>query len=374
MRDLLPWVSGGVLAGAAVLAAGCANPGQPRPPSLGLPQIVADLAAERVGDKVHLHWTTPAVTTDNLPVKAGMSAVLCRQVASGPGVRASCGGIRTVPVSPGATLYADALPASLTSGSAGLLAYRVELLNAAGRGAGRSAEADTASGAAPVSVGGFGAAAVRGGVRLTWTPGPGQADAIEVDRVDTAPVPAWKPGKSAPPLGRGERTPAEVHLSAKAAAEPDRGGAVDRSARKGATYRYMAERVSRLEVAGHAVEMRSEPSAPVTVTVLDTFPPEPPVGLASAAAGAETPAIDLSWQPGAEPDLAGYNVYRREMDAKRPGAGEWVRLNASPVPIPGFRDVTARPGGRYGYRVTAVDGDGNESAPGTEVQGSPGTR
>ena len=47
-------------------AAGCASPGPPQPPSLNLPEVVKDLTAERVGDVVQLHWTTPDMTTDRL--------------------------------------------------------------------------------------------------------------------------------------------------------------------------------------------------------------------------------------------------------------------------------------------------------------------
>ncbi|HEY1965698.1 MAG TPA: hypothetical protein VGG59_12240, partial [Acidobacteriaceae bacterium] len=51
----------GLAAAAAALViawtAGCASPGQPRPPSLNLPEVVKDLTAQRVGDVVELRWT-----------------------------------------------------------------------------------------------------------------------------------------------------------------------------------------------------------------------------------------------------------------------------------------------------------------------------
>ena len=88
-----------------------------------------------------------------------------------------------------------------------------------------------------------------------------------------------------------------------------------------------------------------------------------------AAGGGETPTIDLSWRPGAEADLAGYNVYRRDLPA-----GEWRRLNAAPIAVPAFTDRTVSSGDTFVYRVTAVDSRGNESAPGGEVQGTAATR
>src|SRR5277367_6498851 len=73
-------------AAAAVLAisgaAGCASPGPPQPPSLKLPEMVKDLTAQRVGDVVRLHWTTPSTTTDNIDIKGPMTADVCRMAVS----------------------------------------------------------------------------------------------------------------------------------------------------------------------------------------------------------------------------------------------------------------------------------------------------
>src|SRR6202453_2038290 len=60
------------------LTLSCASPGPPRPPSLRLPLVVKDLTAERVGDEVHLQWTTPEKTTDKLPIKGALTAEICR--------------------------------------------------------------------------------------------------------------------------------------------------------------------------------------------------------------------------------------------------------------------------------------------------------
>ena len=42
----------------------------PRPPSLDLPETVKDLTAQRIGDDVHLHWTTPTRPPTASPSKA----------------------------------------------------------------------------------------------------------------------------------------------------------------------------------------------------------------------------------------------------------------------------------------------------------------
>ena len=150
----------------------------------------------------------------------------------------------------------------------------------------------------------------------------------------------------------------------------DAGGTVDRTAQKGESYRYTARRLREISLQGHKLELRSDLSTPVTVTMLDTFPPGVPTGLEAVPGGA-TPSdrsIDLSWTPDIDPDLAGYSVYRQEVTSAGQVAGTATRLNTTPIVGPAYRDQTAVPGHRYAYRVTAVDASGNESAPSADVQ------
>jgi fibronectin type 3 domain-containing protein len=104
----------------------------------------------------------------------------------------------------------------------------------------------------------------------------------------------------------------------------------------------------------------------------DTFPPHAPSGLEAVPGGvtAADRSIDLSWTPDTDADLAGYFVYRQEVDEKGVVASTATRLNLTPVAGPAYRDQTAMAGHRYAYRVTAVDTAGNESAPSAEVQES----
>jgi fibronectin type 3 domain-containing protein len=71
--------------------------------------------------------------------------------------------------------------------------------------------------------------------------------------------------------------------------------------------------------------------------------------------------VDVSWSPSSEPDLALYRVYRAS-------EGPPERLAELPAGETRHRDQTAAAGVPYIYTVTAVDKDGNESAP------SPGAR
>ncbi len=115
-------------------------------------------------------------------------------------------------------------------------------------------------------------------------------------------------------------------------------------------------------MAGKSIDIAGPSSAEILVDTKDVFPPVAPAGLAAVAAPDEG-AIDLSWAPNTETDLAGYAVYRSE-----PG-GEPARISPAGKPIdsPAFRDTTARPGRQYIYSVTAIDRNGNESPRSTQV-------
>jgi hypothetical protein len=373
-------------------AIGCASPGLPRPPSLNLPEVVKDLTAERVGDVVQLHWTTPSETTDHLDVKGPMTAEVCRITVSP--TPSTCIPITHLPVQPGPTQASEALPPVLSADPPALLAYRVQILNTHGRSAGPSPEAFAASGIAPPPVEQLRASPTRDGAMLEWQ----QKDTtamVELDRLPIGPngvviepppakaahkSPAkltskkqpdkpQKPAASPKPLNATPSTPTEIKLRTPAQLA-DAGGTIDHTAHMGDSYRYTARRVRSVTLAGHTLELRSIASPPVNVTMQNVFPPHTPSGLEAVPGGATASdrSIDLSWTPNTDHDLAGYFVYRQEIDSKGVAAGTAARLNATPVVGPAYRDQTAMAGHRYAYHVTAVDTAGNESAPGEAVQ------
>jgi hypothetical protein len=376
------------------IAIGCASPGLPRPPSLNLPEPVKDLTAERTGDVVQLHWTTPSETTDHLDVKGPMTAEVCRITVSAAPPTSACVPITHLPVQPGPTQASEALPPTLTADPPTLLAYRVQILNTHNRSAGPSPEAFAASGIAPPPVEQLRATPTRDGATLEWQQKDTPA-VVELDRLPIGPdgtviepspskptskspnklttkKPTDKPQKPAAtpkPLNTTPATATEIKLRTPAQL-PDAGGTIDRTAQMGDSYRYTARRVRSVTLSGHLVELRSFPSPAVTVTMRNTFPPRPPTGLEAVPGGATASdrSIDLSWTPNTDHDLAGYIVYRQEIDSKGVAAGTAARLNATPVVGPAYRDQTAMAGRRYAYRVTAVDTAGNESAPSDAVQ------
>jgi len=96
----------------------------------------------------------------------------------------------------------------------------------------------------------------------------------------------------------------------------------------------------------------------------DHTPPAPP------AAPVATPApatVSLAWAYGAEPDLAGYEVFRSPT-----AGGPYAKITSSLLDRPVFTDRSAPPGVPSFYVVRAVDSSGNESDPSPEVSAAPG--
>ena len=348
----------------AVLAAflsGCASPGPARPPSLHLPRPATGLTALRTGDDVVLHWATPDKTTDGLRVSSALTAEICRELPRA--VAHACTPVKRLTVHPGPTEASETLPRALATGPATLLIYRVRLLNPNGHSAGLSSPAFTAAGAAPPPIEHLRATPVREGAMVEWQPRP-TPSIVELDRTL---LQALAPRKTSTrqPLQLTTSTPAEIHLRA-GNPSTDPGGTIDPTVQRGETYRYTAQRVRTVTLNGHSLELRSAPSSAITITMRDTFPPKAPTGLAAIPG---TGAIDLSWEPGTEPDLAGYIVYRSSAGAT---TGSPTRLTPTPIQTPAFSDHTAQPGQTYSYRITAIDTSGNESPTSTEVQETPG--
>jgi hypothetical protein len=326
-----------------------------------------------VGAAVRLNWTTPTQTTDKLAVKGTVTAEICRDVVSGAvREKAPCSAVGRMQVTPGASDATDVLPAELLAGPPKLLAYRVQLINDAGRTAGPSAAVLAVSGPGVAPMEGFAGEATKAGVELRWQP-VANAGLVELDRtlLDAArPKPA---GGSAMAAFSGEgKQAAEVRLRAGDGGS-DAGGMIDRTVEIGHEYRYTAQRVVRVEAGGKTLEERSVPSAALQFAVRDVFPPDVPKGLVAApgtvggvGSEAAAPTIELSWDPDMDPEieprLAGYRVYRRDE-----GSAEWQRVGPDLVTEAAYRDAKVTAGRRYSYRVTAVSTAGNESGPSGEA-------
>jgi hypothetical protein len=229
--------------------------------------------------------------------------------------------------------------------------------------------------------------ATKAGIVLEWKAAAGEADTIELDRTILQPATAntavtTTSTSTAASAGSthkidfpdSTKEPLETRFRTGAAGSSavDAGGTVDRTAQIDYTYRYTAQRVRSVELGGQRLEVRSSPSAEVTVVMKDVFPPETPVGLvavpgfvSAANDSTQKPTIDLSWEPDMEPHVAGYRVYRRDLDGE--AASVWQRLDSELVPVAAYRDLSVMAGRRYAYQVTAVSDAGNESTRSDEV-------
>jgi hypothetical protein len=361
-RKIMHGVVLGSVLGVALPTSGCANPGPPRPPSLRLPQPVHDLTAERIGDHVELHFTAPSRTTDKLPLRGSfVTGAICRGLehlscaASSPKTNVA---LNSKSSSHELTTWEDKLSPDLATGEPRLLAYRVEFFNADGKSAGKSDAAYTVAGAAPQPVDSLQAHGSRLGVILNWAAAPMGDDSVVIKREDRRPAK--------------ETTPKDKSVWLAANASGNATSTLDTSALPNIPYRYTVVRRRIVRLGGRSIELRSDAATAPVFTLHEVYAPPVPTDVTAAgfsedrgAGQAAKFAVDLIWQPvdeaGLITKLAGYNVYREQMDAASKPNGQPTRLNTASVPQPSFRDDTASASVRYRYSVSAVDIKGNES-------------
>jgi hypothetical protein len=305
----------------------------------------------------------PTSTTDRVLLKNSVPAEICRAVASAP-----CSAIATIMAAPGKPAsYTDTLSTDLTQGSPRLLAYRIALRNHAQKSAGPSNAAYTAAGAAPAALTGLTAQSRRDGVLLSWHPAtePESQIVFRIERVlesQAAPATtaaAKSPLAPAPP-------PPKQNLAVSERGGNDPGNALDTDAQLDQRYQYRVERVAALTLAGQAVEVQGEPSETIEISTADVFPPDVPHGLV-AVADVDGGAVDLSWSPQPDRDLAGYYVYRRDLGRALGSSLSAQRISATVVLSPAFHDAGVQPGHGYAYSISAIDQHKNESARTAEV-------
>jgi hypothetical protein len=99
--------------------------------------------------------------------------------------------------------------------------------------------------------------------------------------------------------------------------------------------------------------LESENSEKISVTVIDTIPPEEPKDLIIIAG---EDRITLTWEKVEDNDLKGYKVWRRIK-----GEEKFILLTSKPIKENIFNDFSAGIGIEYEYCVSACDNEDNES-------------
>ncbi len=346
---------------------GCAAQGPPHPPRVQVPERVSDLAVHQIGASLELSFTPPARATDGEGLTKPVEVDIFRELTPPGAVRSPAP--RTEPSSPapapapdapwvtlGASdltrltrgekvVYADRLsqqqfPTSL--GSA--FAYRVRTLTRGFRGRAILSEISNAAAATLLDVSGplqnLKVVTTEKAVSLSW-----EAPARTLTGAPVAHLAGYR-------VYRSEQPKLE---SFNAVGESKGVTFLDSHFEFGRTYGYKARAVFKQG----AQEAEGEDGQSYELTPRDIFPPGTPQGLTALYT---VGAVELIWNANLEPDLAGYNVYRREEGKPL------QRMNKELVRTPIYRDSAIEAQRHYFYQVTAVDLNGNESRPSAEAR------
>jgi hypothetical protein len=374
----------GVFACACVLiAGGCASPGEPTERKPPVPQAVADLAAEQVGNSVSLTFTVPQETVDRRPVDQPLAVEIFRDfqpasasstgrnTANAPPIPAPTTLLATIPsamasnyVMQGRFHYTDEIRSEDFSQHPNSVAvYAVRTRASAKKESSASNAASVRIYPLPDPIDDLKAEVTHSGIELSWTPptktpvgSAPQVVAYHIHRAATQPTAATQ---TTNPQAAGT-APAVALRKIGEAQSPS---FLDPQIQFGNTYIYSVRSV--VQIDGRQVE--SGDSNQPTVLARAIFPPAAPQGLVVVyvpVQGGEPVHVELSWSISPETDLAGYNVYRSE----QPGL-QGTRLNPDLLLTPAFRDMNTAPGRAYFYTVTAVDRSGNESPASATVSG-----
>jgi len=334
-----------------LLCAGCGTPGAPQPPSLNLATPVADLKAVRAANRLTLTWTIPSETTDGAKFRHRGQTKICRVIDQATIGSCSAIGALDTPANVKTASFASDLPSSASAPS-DYATYAVEVDNSNGRNAGLSNQIQVPT--ANVS-------SLNGSPLIRLSP-----DAILVSANIT---PHATIIEQVLELRRKEKgTPAPEAVAARRVLDlPEADGPASIELRDDTftwekTYEYRVAIVASPKVPnGQTFGFDAADSAPQTLVAHDVFPPAVPTGVQAVFSGqspGQEPAIDVTWNPNAESDLAGYFVYRRRQNEAAESA---VKLNTLPITAPAYHDGGVEAGNTYLYAVSAIDERGNQS-------------
>jgi hypothetical protein len=324
-----------------IFSFGCGYVGPVRPPSLHLAQRVPDLGAAERGSKLEYAFTLPRTTTDGESIHRFDSIDLAVGVRPEP-----FDFTRWSDQAKHYQIQAPEPPPKMKGDDENDKPLRVD----------SSIPVDTWAGK-DVAIGVR--TAIRGTRYSQWS------NIVRLDVVE--PLPRPEVSAASDPKGvkltwNEPRAGLQYHIRRRSSANAqslDVGTSempefVDAGAQYGTEYSYTVTAIA----AGEHKDAASEPSAPVSITPKDTFPPTVPSGVAALA----TPnSIEVSWERSPESDTKGYYVYRSI-------AGQSFERIGNLVALPTYSDKDVQTGKQYQYQVSAVDERNNESARSSPVE------
>jgi fibronectin type III domain protein len=335
----------------------CGAQGPPHPPRIEQPEKIKDLAVAQVGRKLEISFTAPTLATDGERLSKPIAVQIFRSVtpagqkpAEAPPalkpwvVLPSHDLTRYTQTQTGKVEYAEPLSDQEFPQSVGsTFTFAVRALTRGFRGHPVESEFSNMTQVAVLDVSGppenLEARTTEKAVELSWSR-PGQSlSGHPISNLSGYRIYRSERGQPSSLQPRGE-TQSEAYA--------------DADFQFGHTYSYKVRAV--FGAAGRRAE--TEDSLPVEITPHDAFPPAAPTRLSAVYAAQ---VVELIWTANTEPDLAGYNVYRREE------SGTSHRVNKELLPTPLYRDSSVEAGRKYSYQVTAVDLAGNESPTSGEV-------
>jgi hypothetical protein len=334
---------------------GCGVPGAPLPPSLDIPRFVGDLKAVRKGETVTLTWTAPTETTDGELIRKPGKMLVQRALRSQTDSELHFQTISELPLDPSlkeargeVATAKDSLSQLIRSGRAEFAVYTVLAQGHNGKSSGlpnRASVPLVPIMAAPKKVS---AHPVPAGIMVSW------------DESGPPEKASHRQTQYAYKIMRRLQVANDAVLVKQLNAGNQ--NFVDTGIDWEKTYQYWIVPVTLWQDDNRKGEVEGDDSPTIDVFAHDSFPPVVPSSLQAVFSAVPGKSfIDLTWSPNLDPDLAGYNLYRRS-------GNELARkINSELVKTPRFPDPGIQPGMKYFYSVTAVDLRGNESGKSEET-------
>ena len=311
----------------AILVVGCGKKAAPVPWESIVPKRIIDLEAVSRDGRLLLQWTAPKENTD----KSGLTDLASFQILRSGGdlIAGECRGCGESP---------KIVDEMKLGGKEDVKGKKMSLLF-------EDLQARKVYVFVVVSVNGKGyPSAPSNPVQVYWDYSPQQPRVVNGERGDKRVDLSWEPVVGATSYNIYRRAEGEVFsLNPVNRAPLTETQYTDLTVENEKKYVYTVRAVKR--VVKTDVEGKGSLEFPVTPT--DLIPPGVPTGLVAVPL---KNGMELNWRGNREPDLLGYNVYRRTV-----GEEELKKLTTEPIPKETFLDTGVELGQDYEYAVTAVD-------------------